>query len=259
MRARRGGDVPVPSIDLFDDVTHSLSPSRRRRLELYGRNLCDHHLVADLISAVSQLQFLGRLGGSDLSKVQSALMVGMGLQAKTVEGLAGELGLPESQVLAMFNKAVRKMSQAIRRALEEEAGAGLAEKADGGGAMDDVTKLTLAEEQEESAKDVTKAYDPNLDDEEMKRYHIKGTEDDWSSALESGVSPTGKLSVAVGGGGGAGRVDDKDSGFKRSANYFEEEEERARQGVGKMLPEKLRKEKKKRRKNTRKVGGLGVD
>lgn len=207
---------------------------------------------------MSRLQFLGRLGGSDLSKVQSALMVGMGLQAKTVEGLAGELGLPESQVLAMFNKAVRKMSQAIRRALEQEAGVGLAEKADGGGAMDDVTKLTLVEEQEASAKAVAKTYDPNLDDKEIRRYHIKGTEDDWSSALESGVSPSGKLSVAVGGGVGGGE-DDKDSGFKRSANYFEEEEERARQGVGKVLPEKLRKEKKKRRKNARKVGGLGVD
>ena len=273
------------------------------RLELYGRNLCDHHLVADLVSAVSRLQFLGRLGGSDLSKVQSALMVGMGLQAKTVDDLAGELGLPGSQVLAMFNKAVRKMSQAIRRALEVEvrrsdsrsyeprrhvwdaptgsastfirhipavnsetssnainttshakAGAGLAEKMDGRGAMEDVTRLTLAEDQEASAKDVVKAYDPNLDDDEIRRYHVRGTEEEWSSALESGLSPTGKLSVSV---GKDSAEKEKEKNFKRSANYFEEEEERARGGVGKALPEKLRKEKRKRKKASRKVGNLG--
>jgi N-acetyltransferase 10 len=45
-----------------DELELSLTPHDMKRLELYGRNLCDHHLVTDLLPAVGRLYFTGRLG-----------------------------------------------------------------------------------------------------------------------------------------------------------------------------------------------------
>merc|ERR1719232_2365355 len=58
--------------------------------------------------------------GFRLSSVQQALLCGVGLQRKGMDELATELALPLNQVLAMFNKAVKKMSTAFRNLLVEE-------------------------------------------------------------------------------------------------------------------------------------------
>jgi len=44
------------------------------------------------------------------------------LQHKKVEALAKELGLPVGQLLALFNKSIRKLSRHLRRLCEEQAG-----------------------------------------------------------------------------------------------------------------------------------------
>jgi N-acetyltransferase 10 len=88
-----------------------------KRLDLYARNMADHHLVTDLVPSLARLFFLGFLdtdptggvakggaeesgggGGVSLSMVQKALLLGVGLQHKTVDDLAAELSLPASQV-----------------------------------------------------------------------------------------------------------------------------------------------------------------
>ena len=38
-------------------------------------------------------------------------MLGLGLQHKSVEDLEKELDLPSTQILGLFNRAIRKMSQ----------------------------------------------------------------------------------------------------------------------------------------------------
>merc|ERR1711957_900908 len=55
-----------------------------------------------------------------LSSVQAALLCGMGLQQKGVNELVSELQLPINQVLAMFNKAMKKMSLAFHNLLVDE-------------------------------------------------------------------------------------------------------------------------------------------
>ena len=79
----------------------------------YARNMADHHLVTDLLPPVARLFFLGYLngpaageasegsqeGGLSLSMVQKALLLGVGLQHRSVDALAVELKLPVSQVL----------------------------------------------------------------------------------------------------------------------------------------------------------------
>ena len=79
-----------------------------RRLESYTRNLVDYHLILDLVPVLARLYYLNRLP-IDLTVVQMALLAGIGLQHKTIDQLEKELNLPQSQLLALFNKLIKKI------------------------------------------------------------------------------------------------------------------------------------------------------
>lgn len=75
-----------------------LTPFDLKRLEAYGNNILDYHVIMDLLPLLSQLYFQRRLDGAQqegtdakskvhLSPVQSAILLGMGLQRKSVEEL----------------------------------------------------------------------------------------------------------------------------------------------------------------------------
>lgn len=90
------------------ELDYHLSGGDLGRLELYAGSLVDHHLVADLLPPVARLFFADRLR-LKLSPAQAAILLGMGLQGKTVERLGTELDVPVNQLLALFNKAVKKI------------------------------------------------------------------------------------------------------------------------------------------------------
>ena len=103
------------------ELSYLLSPHDVKRLEAYARNMVDFHLVADLLPKLSSVFLRGKFGnGTKLSNLQRCLLVGMGLQGKCVEDISIEMDLPVSQLLAMFNKAVRKLSSALKT-IEEKA------------------------------------------------------------------------------------------------------------------------------------------
>ena len=79
------------------ELNYFLTPHDLKRLEQYGRNLCDHHLVTDILPSVARLYFTGRMGPeARLSSLQAALLCGIGLQYKTVDFLTSELALPSN-------------------------------------------------------------------------------------------------------------------------------------------------------------------
>jgi len=202
------------------ELHYHLTPHDLQRLELYSRNLCDHHLISDLIPSLAQLYFTGRMGPDfRLSSVQQALLCGIGLQHKNVDDLTAELGLPINQTLAMFNKAVKKMSMAFHTLLVEEESKGLL----GGDAMKkaeikarkikDVVGQTLEEDVDEGAAAAMEVLTqtqiqpvksgvtgtrmtPELNDPEIMRYALKGTDKEWADALKD------KDGVEDGGAGG---------------------------------------------------------
>jgi N-acetyltransferase 10 len=97
------------------------SPYDLRRLESYARQLVDYHVVVDMLPILARQYVLGGFGDKSdisLSPAQAAILMSLGLQHKSVSTLEGELGLPASQVLALFNKVIRKMSSLLR-SLEE--------------------------------------------------------------------------------------------------------------------------------------------
>ena len=86
-----------------------------KRLESYAKNLVDFHLIMDLVPTIARLHFAILPPGTVvLSYVQAALLVGMGLQYKTIDQLQDELKLQANQLLPLFNKAIRKFAKLFK-------------------------------------------------------------------------------------------------------------------------------------------------
>ncbi|KAI5119397.1 hypothetical protein M0805_005940 [Coniferiporia weirii] len=92
-----------------------LTPFDLKRLDAYANNMLDYHVVLDLLPAVAAFYFEQRLGPEvRLSAVQSAILLAIGLQRKSIEEVEAELQLPVSQALALFVKIVRKITKRLQ-------------------------------------------------------------------------------------------------------------------------------------------------
>lgn len=78
---------PIGTTELTStELSFLLTPFDLKRLESYAQNALDYHVILDLLPKVASLYFERRLGdGMRLSAVQSSLLLGMGLQRKSVE------------------------------------------------------------------------------------------------------------------------------------------------------------------------------
>ena len=101
------------------DLDVSFSPFDLKRLDSYANNMLDYHVILDMIPSIARLHFTSRLKPAvNLTGVQSSILLAIGLQRKVLEDVEKELGLPSSQLLAMFVKIVRKVTTHFRQLLE---------------------------------------------------------------------------------------------------------------------------------------------
>lgn len=103
----------------IDRIKEDMTVYDVKRLEAYGNNMLDHHIVMDLVPVLSGWYFTGQLA-LELSGVQQAVLAGVGLQKKSINAVATELNLPHAQVLAMFVKICRKFSMLLRQQQEKD-------------------------------------------------------------------------------------------------------------------------------------------
>ncbi|KAJ2227746.1 N-acetyltransferase 10, partial [Coemansia sp. RSA 475] len=97
------------------DLTRDFSPYDLKRLDSYANNLVDYHVVLDLLPTIAQNFFAARFGaGVSLTGVQQCILLGIGLQHKSVDAVDKEFNLPSRQILAMFTKIMRKVSNYFR-------------------------------------------------------------------------------------------------------------------------------------------------
>ena len=75
--------------------------------------MLDYHVILDLLPMVADLYFADRLQIS-LSGVQRAILLAIGLQRKSIDEMEKELSLPSGQVMAMFIKIVKALSERSR-------------------------------------------------------------------------------------------------------------------------------------------------
>ncbi|KAK0183472.1 hypothetical protein PV327_001510 [Microctonus hyperodae] len=90
-----------------------------KRLEMYGNNVVDYHLIMDLLPSLAKLYFLNFMKNVHFSPVQESILLGLGFQHKTVDRIAEELSLSGSQLLGLFNRIVRKSVQYFNSITEE--------------------------------------------------------------------------------------------------------------------------------------------
>lgn len=101
----------------LDDI---LSPFDLKRLDSYANNLLDYHVIVDMLPLISQLYFGKKVDNDvNLSSVQAAILLAIGLQHKDMDQISKELNLPSNQSMAMFAKIVRKFSTYFKNLLSK--------------------------------------------------------------------------------------------------------------------------------------------
>lgn len=90
----------------FEEMDLMFSEFDIKRLNSYSRNLVDYHVILDLVEPIAKLFFMKKLPFA-LSWSQAEILIEMGLQHKPIDHLQSRF--PPNQILALFNKIIRKV------------------------------------------------------------------------------------------------------------------------------------------------------
>uniref|UniRef100_A0A8C7DTM6 RNA cytidine acetyltransferase n=1 Tax=Oncorhynchus kisutch TaxID=8019 RepID=A0A8C7DTM6_ONCKI len=166
------------------ELSGQFSPYDLKRLEMYSRNMVDYHLIMDLIPAVARMFFLKQLGDVTLSAAQCALLLGVGLQHKSVDQLEKEIDLPSSQLMGLFNRLIRKVVQFFNRIQEKAIEAEMVVSKD---ISMEPTVKTLNDDLDEVAKEFQEKHRQDMEkvkEMDLQQYLIRGDDEEWDQVLK---------------------------------------------------------------------------
>lgn len=166
------------------ELAAQFTPYDLKRLELYSRSMVDYHLVMDLIPNVARIFFLKQLGDVSLSAAQCALLLGIGLQHKSVDQLEKEIELPSSQLMGLFNRLIRKFVQVFTSIQEKAIEAEMVATKD---VCMEPTIRSLQEDLNEAAKEFEDRHKQDVEkikEMDLEEYKIRGNEDEWDEVLK---------------------------------------------------------------------------
>uniref|UniRef100_A0A1I7Y929 RNA cytidine acetyltransferase n=1 Tax=Steinernema glaseri TaxID=37863 RepID=A0A1I7Y929_9BILA len=168
-----------------------------KRIAQYARNMIDHHLITDLLPTVAKLYFNEKISEDvKINIVQSAILLGLGLQHKTVDDLVKELEMPANQVLALFSKTMRRFSDHFDSLCMNALEGQIVKKKEtntssGGGPEMEAMPMSLEEDLREAEEDIKRRQKRDrakLEKElgtSFKEYAIKGSDEQWANALST--------------------------------------------------------------------------
>lgn len=172
-------------VKTIEELKSLFTPYDLRRLDSYARNLVDYHVVVDMLPAVARTYFLDGFELS-LSPAQGAILVSLGLQHCTVDDLQGSLDLPALQILALFNKVMRKVNSYLRQKEVHSLVSPTKESSNKENGVeqpaDDDNKL-----KEDAQMENTSRQQPPESTGALRKYKI-GEEEEWSKTL-NGKNP----------------------------------------------------------------------
>ncbi|RWS12857.1 N-acetyltransferase-like protein [Dinothrombium tinctorium] len=185
-------NIDSSKIKLLDknDLELNLNLYDLKRLELYSQNLADYHLIVDLLPYLAQYYFLGKLGNDfHLSAAQSAILLSVGLQRKSIDDVVEELQLPATQVMGLFIRAIRKITNFLKsieeKAVEDKLGFTNKKLDTEMKPVDQSLQQELAEAAEVIQRQEKKNFKKLSSDlKDLAKYAIKGNEEDWDKALQ---------------------------------------------------------------------------
>lgn len=171
-----------------------------KRLQAYSNNLVDYHLILDLIPPLGRAYFSGQIPAS-LSYIQAAILLSLALQQKELEEIEKDLGLPSNQVLALFNKTVRKLHSQLRASKEAAVGRSIPVAR-----LDEVAnkmaphEVDVDEELNEAAELMREKLKAQLNVDELQAYVVRAEEEELQTAVKGQPLTSGGLvSVKAGG------------------------------------------------------------
>ncbi|XP_075694115.1 RNA cytidine acetyltransferase [Rhinoderma darwinii] len=168
------------------ELASSFTPYDLKRVEMYSQNMVDYHLIMDLIPAISKMFFLQKYGVLNLSAAQSALLLGIGLQHKTVDQLEKEIELPSSQLMGLFNRIMRKVVQLFNRIQERAVEEEMVTTKE---IVMEPTLKSLNEDLEEAAKEFQQKHQEEVEmlkGVNLSQYVIRGEDEEWNDVLKTG-------------------------------------------------------------------------
>ncbi|ROT74729.1 putative N-acetyltransferase 10 isoform X1 [Penaeus vannamei] len=162
------------------------------RLEKYSNNLADRYLVTDLLPNIATLFFLNKFPSVHLSPVQSGLLVGLGLQMKTMDNVVSTLDITLESALGQFNRAIRRLLKAMTSIQESSLAQHLPAPVVPEFVPVDITLdqdlNQAAEDFERDQKKKEKLQEINsLIMGDVRKYRIQGDDRAWESVLEGGA------------------------------------------------------------------------
>ncbi|XP_010766400.1 RNA cytidine acetyltransferase [Notothenia coriiceps] len=166
------------------ELASNFSPYDLKRLELYSRSMVDYHLIMDLVPTVARMFFLKQLGDVSLSAAQCALLLGIGLQHKSVDQLEKEIELPSSQLMGLFNRLIRKFVQVFTSIQEKAIEAEMATSID---VSMEPTVRSLNDDLNEAAKEFDEKHKQDVEkvkEMDMEEYTIRGDNEEWDQVLK---------------------------------------------------------------------------
>ncbi|KAI1903930.1 hypothetical protein AGOR_G00000480 [Albula goreensis] len=174
----------VPGALTSSELSALFSPYDLKRLEMYSRNMVDYHLIMDMTPSVARMFFLKQLGDISLSAAQCALLLGVGLQHKTVDQLEKEIELPSSQLMGLFNRLIRKVVQYFNSLQEKAVEAEMVASKD---IAMEPTIRTLNEDLDEAAKEFQEKHKKEMEqikEMDLTQYMIRGDDEEWDQVLK---------------------------------------------------------------------------
>lgn len=128
-------------------------PHDIQRLEAYSKNQVEYRLILDLTTDLCQLYFQGKMNDVPIDSLQKAILLGVGLQNKSIDALATEFNMPVNQLLAKFYDCIKKLTKKCMSVMETTVEQTMVSTShlDTGKHMV-ATKHTFAEELDEAAK-----------------------------------------------------------------------------------------------------------
>jgi len=165
-----------------EELVYNFTNYDMKRLEMYSRNMADYHLILDLLPSVARLFYSNKLDFK-LSLAQNVILLGLGLQRKSVDIMEKEIQLPSSQILGLFNKVIRKAVQNFNGLLEAEIEKALIPNNDV--IMEPVVESLKKElaDAEKEFEEKTKEQKSKVKDIDLSQYSITGSTDEWDAAL----------------------------------------------------------------------------
>lgn len=217
--------ISFPQLRLSErDLLTFFSSFDLERLYVFAKNLVDYHLVSDLVPQLVRLYLNGRLSSvddksnsetslSNIPLVQQAILIGRGLQSKSIEDLSFEYNMPTHQVTTQFNKTIKKLISELKKIQEEEAEREVDSNETMKSAKKKQARLRLGDAVSNIAMDQDSKADrnkPELSEEEIKlrneaiskldlsEYEIQGDDEDWQEILENdGSTPKQPKVVSI--------------------------------------------------------------